>query len=163
MRVAGTSAHSLVDGPGLNFVIFTQGCNKLPKCPGCHNPATHDPAGGYDLSVAELFELIKQTKGITGVTFSGGEPLDQFSEVAMLARMVVGHGLQTILYTGFTLTVDDHWARFSYGEDAIVMEWAALDYFDYIIDGNFRSELKDITKPFKGSTNQRILKVGRDY
>ena len=52
MRIANTVSDSIVDGPGLRFTVFTQGCPH--RCPGCHNPGTHDPAGGREVSVAEL-------------------------------------------------------------------------------------------------------------
>ena len=45
LQLAGVIRESIVDGPGIRFVVFTQGCPH--RCPGCHNPATHDPAGGY--------------------------------------------------------------------------------------------------------------------
>ena len=50
MRIANTVDDSIVDGHGLRFTVFTQGCPH--HCPGCHNPGTHDPAGGSKLSVA---------------------------------------------------------------------------------------------------------------
>ena len=52
MRIANTVNDSIVDGHGLRFTIFTQGCPH--HCPGCHNPDTHDPAGGREGSLAEL-------------------------------------------------------------------------------------------------------------
>ena len=55
MRIANTVSDSIVDGPGLRFTVFTQGCPH--RCPGCHNPGTHDPARGRRVSVAELAEL----------------------------------------------------------------------------------------------------------
>ena len=54
MRIANTVHDSIVDGQGLRFTVFTQGCPH--RCPGCHNPGTHDPAGGRDVSVAALVE-----------------------------------------------------------------------------------------------------------
>ena len=51
MRIANTVSDSIVDGPGLRFTVFTQGCPH--RCPGCHNPGTHDPAGGREVSVAD--------------------------------------------------------------------------------------------------------------
>ena len=53
MRIANTVSDSIVDGPGLRFTVFTQGCPH--RCPGCHNPDTHDPAGGRAAAVEELF------------------------------------------------------------------------------------------------------------
>ena len=56
MRIANTVSDSIVDGPGLRFTVFTQGCPH--RCPGCHNPDTHDPAGGQEVTVEELAEKL---------------------------------------------------------------------------------------------------------
>ena len=52
MRIAGTVSESIVDGPGLRLTVFTQGCPH--RCPGCHNPQTHDPAGGREETTPAL-------------------------------------------------------------------------------------------------------------
>ena len=94
MRIANTVSDSIVDGPGLRFTVFTQGCPH--RCPGCHNPGTHDPAGGREVSVAELgSELAAELSGnplTDGLTLSGGEPFCQAAECAALlgAARVVG-------------------------------------------------------------------------
>ena len=75
IRISGIVEESIVDGPGLRYVLFTQGCPH--HCPGCHNPQTHDFSGGYD---ADLDEIVRQIAGdplMSGVTFSGGEPFCQ--------------------------------------------------------------------------------------
>lgn len=73
MRIANTVSDSIVDGPGLRFTVFTQGCPH--RCPGCHNPGTHDPAGGREVSVAELAAELSGNPLTDGLTLSGGEPL----------------------------------------------------------------------------------------
>lgn len=72
LRISGIIKDSIVDGPGLRFVVFTQGCNH--NCLGCHNPQTHDLKGGYEISVSELAEIMAEQRLIRGVTLSGGEP-----------------------------------------------------------------------------------------
>ena len=52
IRLAGLVEDSIVDGPGLRLTVFTQGCPH--RCPGCHNPQTHDPAGGHEQRVGEI-------------------------------------------------------------------------------------------------------------
>lgn len=73
LRIAGTTQDSIVDGPGIRYVIFTQGCPH--HCPGCHNPQTHDFAGGHIADVEQILESIRQNPLLSGVTFSGGEPI----------------------------------------------------------------------------------------
>lgn len=73
LRIAGTVQDSIVDGPGIRFVIFTQGCPH--HCPGCHNPQTHDFAGGYEVNSEELIQKMEENPLLSGVTFSGGNLL----------------------------------------------------------------------------------------
>lgn len=141
MRVAGFRPCSLFDGPGINFVIFTQGCGH--KCKGCHNPSTWDRSGGKEMSVTQIKKKIIPYLGfIDGICFSGGEPLLQKEEVDELAEWSHEVGLKTTLYTGFTL-------------EEIKGLWE-LTHIDYIIDGPYVAEkhLPDI--PFRGSANQKI-------
>ena len=56
IRIAGTVGDSIVDGPGLRLTVFTQGCPH--HCPGCHNPETHDPAGGHDADTGEILAAL---------------------------------------------------------------------------------------------------------
>lgn len=156
MRISGIRRNSLVDGFGINYVIFLQGCSH--NCKGCHNPHTHDYAAGYKITVKELLADILSQRGlITGVTFSGGEPLDQSTEVFKLAQECKKNGLNTTLYTGYDLTPQ----RPTKANQKQFGEWSKL--FDYIIDGLFILNLKDTNLPFRGSSNQRILRLGLDY
>ena len=72
IRLAGIVKESVVDGPGIRMVIFVQGCPH--GCIGCHNPGSHDPAGGYESTTEELIAALPDGKLISGVTLSGGEP-----------------------------------------------------------------------------------------
>lgn len=73
LRIAGIIQDSIVDGPGIRYVIFTQGCPH--HCPGCHNPQTHDFAGGHIADVEQILESIRQNPLLSGVTFSGGRTI----------------------------------------------------------------------------------------
>ena len=84
IRLHGAVRESIVDGPRLRFVIFVQGCPH--HCPGCHNPASHDPAGGYVSSTTRLWNAIRENPLLRGVTFSGGEPFlwgDELFEIGL--------------------------------------------------------------------------------
>ena len=78
IRVAGIVSESVVDGPGIRFVIFTQGCEH--SCKGCHNPDAQDLKGGEFVNAMNLIEQIKNNSLLDGVTFSGGEPFLQARE-----------------------------------------------------------------------------------
>lgn len=151
IRIAGTVRESVVDGPGLRFVIFAQGCNH--HCEGCHNPDTWDPLGGVQVNVEDLLEQVRKEKLIKGVTFSGGEPFLQAGPLAWLGRQVKALGLDLITYTGYT------WERLQNllpGDQGIK---ELLQVSDYIVDGPFIKEEKDFELPFRGSRNQRIIDV----
>ena len=77
---------SIVDGPGLRAVIWAQGC--FHHCPGCHNPCTHNPFGGFEMDTADVIEQIRSLHLQQGITLSGGEPLVHSEFCAeLLARM----------------------------------------------------------------------------
>ena len=66
IRIAGTVNDSIVDGPGLRFAVFTQGCSH--HCPGCHNPETHDPAGGQEEDTQALIQRMQKNPLLSGLT-----------------------------------------------------------------------------------------------
>ena len=87
MRIAGLRPTSLFDGKGINYVIFTQGCQH--HCKGCQNPSTWDFNGGNEIPVDVIMKQIKSYIGfIDGVTFSGGDPAYQMWQVKEIARQV---------------------------------------------------------------------------
>lgn len=100
LRLHSFVPHSRANGPGLRAVVWVAGCSL--HCAGCFNPATHDPALGQVISVADLFSQIVSTPGIEGVTLTGGEPLPQPGPVlALLRRLRAETKLSTLLFTGF--------------------------------------------------------------
>ena len=151
MRIANTVSDSIVDGPGLRFTVFTQGCPH--RCPGCHNPGTHDPAGGREVSVAELAAELSGNPLTDGLTLSGGEPFCQAAECAALARIARERGLNVWAYTGYT------YKRLLAGEvpDAL----ALLEQVDVLVDGPFVEAEKSYAALFRGSANQRLIDVPR--
>ena len=75
IRIAGTVDDSIVDGPGYRYTVFTQGCPH--RCPGCHNPETHDFAGGKTADTEEIIRQFRENPLLDGITLSGGDPLCQ--------------------------------------------------------------------------------------
>ena len=90
LRIAGTIGESIVDGPGIRYVLFTQGCPH--GCPGCHNPQTHDFNGGKVVDTALLLADIRKNPFVKAVTFSGGEPFAQPLALAELASALKEQG-----------------------------------------------------------------------
>ena len=99
IRVAGIVPESYVDGEGIRFTVFMQGC--LRNCPGCHNPETHALDGGKILDTAEIITEIKKNPLLTGITLSGGEPLLQIEPALELAKAAKSLNLDVWLYTGY--------------------------------------------------------------
>jgi len=150
MRLSGLVPESLVDGPGLRYVLFSQGCPH--ECPHCQNPETWDASAGKEFSVKQVIRLIKQQKKTKrGVTFSGGDPFLQaaeFAEVALAARQL---GWDVVTYTGFTY--EELIAQNSAGVNAL------LAASDVLIDGKYIHELRDTSLQFRGSSNQRVIDI----
>ena len=100
-RVSSLQSLGTVDGPGLRYVIFLQGCPL--RCVYCHNPETWDPAGGREYAPEELVEKVLRCRAYFGeqggVTVSGGEPLLQAPFVAELFRQLKEAGVHTALDT----------------------------------------------------------------
>jgi len=150
MRLSGITPESLVDGPGLRYVIFTQGCHH--QCPHCQNPETWDTEAGKEYSVKQVIRLLKQQKKTKqGVTFSGGEPFLQAAELAEVARAARQLGWDVVTYTGFTY--EELIADNNNGVKAL------LSASDILIDGRYAHALRDIGLKFRGSSNQRLIDV----
>jgi len=149
LRLAGVKRDCIVDGPGLRLSIYTQGCSH--RCPGCHNPETQDPGGGSPVQVAALVDLIDSCSGLDGITISGGEPFEQPQPVSELASAVVERGLNLVLYSGYTFEKLLMMSRTdSYISNILSCSWL-------LIDGPFILAERDLTIPFRGSRNQRII------
>lgn len=148
MRIANYIQDSIVDGRGLRFTLFTQGCPH--RCPGCHNPDTHDFAGGREMSVDELASLVLSNPLTDGITFSGGEPFSQAEQCAELARRIRAKGLNVWAYSGWTFE------QLLSGTPA---QQELLGLCDVLVDGPFLLEKRSLNLKWRGSTNQRVLDV----
>jgi len=142
-----------VDGPGIRFVVFCQGCPH--HCPGCHNPVTHDFDGGYPCDVSKIIDAIDQNPLLDGVTFGGGEPACQPKGFLTLAKAVKERNLNIIMYSGYTLEELTEMSK----SDAALAD--LMNLIDYLIDGRYEAELRDLTLSFRGSQNQRIIDMHR--
>lgn len=150
LRINGVVPESSVDGPGLRYAIFTQGCPH--GCEGCHNPQTHDFAGGREADADELLAEIERDPLLAGVTLSGGEPFCQAGVLAYIAERVRAMGKNVVTYSGWTLEELGEKAR----ADADVRD--LLRATDILIDGRFILAQRDLTLQFRGSANQRVIR-----
>ena len=153
IRMAGVIRESIVDGPGLRFVVFAQGCPH--GCPGCHNPATHDFHGGKDCSLDKILAAIDQNPLLDGVTFSGGEPMSQPEAFYNLAEAIKERGLNLIIYTGYTY---EELQKLGESRPAVRK---LLELTDLLIDGRFVLEQRDLSLLFRGSRNQRVIDMNQ--
>lgn len=151
IRIAGIEEESIVDGPGIRFVLFTQGCKH--GCIGCHNPESHSFEDGYIVKIEDIIKRIKENPLLDGITLSGGDPFEQALQCSILASKVKELGLSVITYTGYTFEkiVDDFDKRKGFRE--LLLET------DILIDGKFDIKQKSLLLKYKGSKNQRIINV----
>lgn len=147
LRIAGIVEESIVDGPGIRLVVFTQGCKH--NCVGCHNPETHSFTGGKLVDIDSIVEMVKSNPLLDGITLSGGEPFEQVKECTYLAKKIKELGLSVVTYTGYTFE--------EILKDERLRE--LLLYTDILIDGKFDITKKSLDLQFRGSSNQRIIDV----
>lgn len=149
MRYHNITKEDMLNGDGLRVVLWVAGC--AHHCKNCQNPITWDPQGGLYFDEAakqEIFEELEKDY-ISGVTFSGGDPLypETREDIFLLIREIKKkYPKKTIwLYTGY------QW------ED--ICEFPVIPYLDVVVDGRFIEELQDNNLPWKGSCNQKVIDV----
>ncbi|MFQ8706286.1 MAG: anaerobic ribonucleoside-triphosphate reductase activating protein [Thomasclavelia sp.] len=147
IRLFGTANDSIVDGPGLRYTIFTQGC--YHKCMGCHNPKSHDINGGYLKDINEIIIEIDENPLLDGITLSGGEPMLQIEPLIEICKEVKQRGLSIVIYSGFTFEqiVKDSKMK------------SLLELCDMLIDGKFEQDKKSLSLLYRGSSNQRLINI----
>ncbi|WP_459500121.1 anaerobic ribonucleoside-triphosphate reductase activating protein [Bacillus sp. C1] len=148
MRVMNIIHDSVVDGEGLRTVVFFAGCPH--RCFGCHNPKSWNKCNGTEMTAEEIIKEIAKN-ALTDVTFSGGDPFFQAAEVKEVAKVVKTLNKNLWIYTGYTLEEIQR----SQNNDMIEL----LHYGDVLVDGRFEFEKRDLTLPFRGSSNQRIIRL----
>lgn len=151
IRIAAIEEESIVNGPGIRLVVFTQGCNH--NCIGCHNPSTHSFQGGNLISIDRIIEMIKENPLLDGITLSGGEPFEQAKACSILAKKVRELGLNVITYTGYTF--EEILPKEDFRE--LLLET------DILIDGRFDISKKSLMLEFRGSENQRIIDLNKYF
>ena len=148
---ADLQSDSIVDGPGLRTVVWTQGCSH--HCEGCQNPQTWDFEGGGLVPIEAVKEAIDELECQSGLTFSGEDPMFQPEACAELAEYARKKGLNIWVYTGFTY------------EEILKMSQVKpiykefLEKIDVLVDGRFILKKRNLNLLFRGSSNQRLIDV----
>jgi len=149
INLSGIVKESIVDGPGIRYVLFTQGCPH--KCEGCHNPQTHNSNCGNLTAIDEIISDIIKNPLLKGITISGGEPFMQAKQISKLISKLDRNKLDVIVYTGYEfeslINTSNEYNGFK----------SLLNNSDILIDGRFDINLKSDILPFRGSTNQRSI------
>lgn len=149
MRYHNITKDDMLNGDGLRVVLWVAGCAHC--CKECHNPMTWDPDGGLPFDQAAKQEIFEQLDKdyISGITFTGGDPLHSANRLAvreLMEEIRSKYPTKTIwLYTG------DVWENALY--------YPLMQYVDVLVDGEFKVELKDAALKWKGSSNQRVIDV----
>lgn len=142
---------TIIDGPGLRYSIYLSGCRHA--CKGCHNPESWNPLAGIpltDFMIEQIIDEINANPLLDGITISGGDPFYNPSELTELLRNLKSQcKLKIWCYTGYTIE--------EIMQDKNLSE--PLQYIDTLIDGPYISELYDPTLLWRGSNNQRIIRI----
>lgn len=132
-----------VEGVGTRFAIWVQGCSI--HCKGCANSHMWDFDSGTLYNTNDLINLISSYKDkVEGVTFLGGEPLEQIEAVTEVSKAVQSFGLSVIVFTGYEYKSLEHRADFQ----------ELIKYVDILIDGRYEQDKTDYSRPWVGSNNQ---------
>lgn len=152
MNVAGINFESVVDGEGVRVVVFVSGC--LHNCKGCHNPSSHSFTAGQAFTSElqdEIITYIQNTPFVSGLTLSGGDPMYSAKEATAFIEKLRQKIPNTSIwiYSGFTyeaIQTDTDMRKL-------------LKLCDVLVDGEFILDQRDVTLPYKGSRNQRIIDI----
>jgi anaerobic ribonucleoside-triphosphate reductase activating protein len=168
MLIHGFVAHSQVNGPGVRAIVYLQGCNL--GCAGCWNSATHAFAGPPREAgdVAEQIANAHQNHFIEGVTFSGGEPMQQAPDLLDLIRLLkrARSEISIGMYSGYSereLDSGRFWTRYGIAQDARRRVWADIKQnLDFAVLGRFVAA-RPSTLPLRTSANQVLRLFGGRY
>lgn len=173
LRIAGTIEESIVDGIGMRYVVFVQGCPH--HCNGCHNPETWDYTRGRFVTVVDLANDIIKNPMLSGVTFSGGEPFMQAYALNELRRTLQyycrthNRKFDFTVYSGYTLeelqsrkTKATTKSGKSYILEPDASIYTLLNNIDYLVDGEFQIDKKSMNCKFRGSSNQKMYKRNKE-
>ena len=150
----------VVNGQGIRATLFVSGCDL--RCPQCFNKEAQNFKAGKLFTPEDFLFLMNSVANpyCAGLSLLGGEPmhpknLPVVAEIISIFREQFGHTKNIWLWSGYTL--EELRERYDILTDYV------LAGIDVLVDGRFVQELKDPTLKFRGSSNQRILKQGKDF
>ncbi len=153
MKMAGFYDESISNGLGWRAVLFVSGCPH--NCPGCHNKIAQDYNYGEEFDEQKIIARIKDNSILNGITISGGEPLCK-ENIATVNKFIEDvkkerPELDVWCYSGYTLE------QLQERNDEVTND--TLKKIDVLVDGRFVEARKNSEIKFRGSDNQRLLKV----
>lgn len=136
---------SKVNGPGVRFTVWLQGCPL--RCKGCVNTAFWPNDPNQLIKITDLHNMILNTPGLEGVTYSGGEPFEQAEPLFQLSSLLKEKGLSIMSYSGYT-----------FEELMNSRDWfkkQLISMLDILVDGRYEEE-KHLPLLWRGSLSQRV-------
>lgn len=140
MRILKIIKGTAADGPGLRNSIYVAGC--AHKCPGCHNPESHDFNAGQDMTIDYIVSEVLDK--YADISISGGDPMYQPADLLELCKRLKAADKTIWVWTGFEF------------EELTSVQRECLKYIDVLVDGPYMKNLRS-TARYCGSLNQRIL------
>lgn len=146
------------NGPGLRYVMWTQGCS-IRCCTNCLNPELRDPTNGAAVDIDQVLshvDKLKESMPIEGITILGGEPTDQAAALSQLLPGIQKQNLTVMLYTGHgieTLLKQGRYEEISH----------VLQSVDILVEGRYNPRADFPGTLWRGSVNQRILLLSAGY
>lgn len=145
MRYASIRDLDISNGNDIGVALFVQGCHF--HCKNCFNKSTWDFDGGKEFTkeTCDKFMKLVNRPFIKRVSILGGEPLakENVDDVCNILKQIKNKTIW--VYTGYTFET--------------VKNYDIMKYIDYLVDGQYVDELRDLRLKFRGSSNQRIIDV----
>lgn len=146
------------NGPGIRVTVWFQGCNH--HCKGCHNPETWNPTKGKPLTQDVITKILDEVDRpyVRGLTLSGGDPLlctnaHEANSLVDQFRTRFKHKKDLWIWTGYT------WQEITWDEAGATTSHTCILDADVLVDGKFDINRKDISLPYCGSRNQKVIDV----
>lgn len=147
VQITNIETESRVNGPGTRAVVWVQGCSigRSNPCKGCFNAHTWTLKGGTEMDTADVAKQLNELD-VRGITFSGGDPMDQVEQVISIIRQLKS-AFDIMIFTGFEI------------EEVLAdkKKRMILEYTDLLKTGRYKPELHSNETAWRGSSNQQLF------